>query len=317
MDLTRRDTIKMLTGAAFVPALAFPASGANSTRADLVALRDRVQSILDGITQDELDDILVGRAQYPQIFKYTDMRVEPTRATTVQPVKVAHVRFNVQTGGLDERFIYQFTPSDCALGYRVNPSESDHEIRAFALALAKALKEHREIEAAKVLNTARTYDPAVGGDGCSLLSVWHPYDAGLWANTFGTTEATHTPLNAESLSEALRRIQTDMVDEAGSRVGSWGKTLVVPVALMDVAERAARAIDLNKFPRFEGYIVNDYLENENAWFVFTNINGLTWWEQEPFRLSVEIDNQDVAVVGAEKRCFGCHDPRAIFGSFPT
>ena len=65
-------------------------------------------------------------------------------------------------------------------------------------------------------------------------------------------------------------------------------------------------------------VVWDYLLRSDNWFVTTTVNGLDWYEREPFTIKVGVDrkNDTVVVTGAERRKFTYTDPRAIFGAFP-
>jgi hypothetical protein len=220
--------------------------------------------------------------------------------------------------------VYNFDPDECpsggeiGLGYTVEPSTSDSDIRVTALGIVAAMKEYREIQAASLFNKARTYDVSLVGDGQPLCSVLHAWEKGCWANTFGTMEsgAIGVSLTAEALRHALGRVADSTIDDAGLKLYCRGRRLIVPVALMDVAERIMTKLGADEFPDLErDYIVHDYIESRNNWFIQTSIPGLMWAEWRPLRLDVQLDERGrVVVVGTEKRVFNYRDPRCIFGS---
>jgi len=67
------------------------------------------------------------------------------------------------------------------------------------------------------LNTATTYNAAVGGDGVALCSTAHPIDGGTVANT----PTTQVDLNEATLLNAMIAIRTNFKDQAGLKVFAW------------------------------------------------------------------------------------------------
>jgi hypothetical protein len=69
----------------------------------------------------------------------------------------------------------------------------------------------------------------------------------------------------------------------------------------------------------EGYIVNDFLTSQYAWFLLTNIDGLSYMERVAFETDMQVDfvTDNLLVKGYERYSFGYYNWRSIFGSFPT
>lgn len=246
------------------------------------------------------------------------------KKATVQIETVAHVSFAARPD--DRRLMWNFEPKRYNLGFEVvgddDPRAGQKTVNGAApwrlSELPRALKtllvsmrQQRETDAALILNQSETYDPTVSGDGRPLVSGWHPHSEGHWANAFYAGEhagVIHMDLNQQTLKKALERIENEWVDNNNLKIVAKGRLLVVPPALANVAAKM-------DFP----YVVWDYLEDRFAWFVLTSVDGFVWFEREPCVLDVWYDNtRDLVLVSAyERRCFGCHDPRAVFGSLPA
>jgi len=69
----------------------------------------------------------------------------------------------------------------------------------------------------------------------------------------------------------------------------------------------------------EGYMVNDFLTSTGAWFLLTNIDGLSYMERVKFETDMQVDfvTDNLLVKGYERYSFGYYNWRSIFGSFPT
>jgi hypothetical protein len=69
----------------------------------------------------------------------------------------------------------------------------------------------------------------------------------------------------------------------------------------------------------EGYMTNDFLTSNFAWFLLTNIAGLAYMERVKFETDMQVDfvTDNLLVKGYERYSFGYFNWRAIYGSFPT
>ena len=179
-----------------------------------------------------------------------------------------------------------------------------------------------------LLNTATTYNAAVGGDGVALCSTAHPIDGGTVANT----PTTQVDLNEATLLNAMIAIRTNFKDQAGLKVFARGRKLIIPPQLEPIAIRLLKTElrpgtadnDVNALMTTagglpEGYMVNDFLTSPYAWFLLTNIDGLAYMERVKFETDMQVDfvTDNLLVKGYERYSFGYYNWRSIYGSFPT
>ena len=179
-----------------------------------------------------------------------------------------------------------------------------------------------------MLNTATTYNAAIGGDGKALCATDHPIDGGTVANR----PTVDVDLNEATLLNGMISIRTNFKDQAGLKVFARGRRLVVPPQLEPVAIRLLKtelrpgtadndvnAIFTTAGGLPEGYMVNDYLTSQYAWFLLTNIDGLSYMERVKFETDMQVDfvTDNLLVKGYERYSFGYYNWRAIYGSFPT
>jgi hypothetical protein len=135
-------------------------------------------------------------------------------------------------------------------------------------------------------------------------------------------------LNETSLENAVIQI-AGWTDERGLLIAAKPKKLVVPPSLMFVATRLLETElrvstadnDINALKNNgsipEGYTVNHYLTDTNAWFLMTDVpNGLKHFIRTPLQNSMDgdFDTGNVRYKARERYSFGWSDPRAIWGS---
>jgi len=186
----------------------------------------------------------------------------------------------------------------------------------------------KEIYGANLLNTATVYNPAVGGDGQALCSFNHPIDGGVVANR----PATDVQLNEATLLNAMIGIRTGFRDQAGLKVFARGRRLIVPPALEPTAIRLLKTQlrpgtadnDVNAIVETagglpEGFMTADFLTSPSAWFLLTNIDGLSYMERVKFETDMSVDfvSDNLLVKGYERYSFGYYNFRSIWGSFPV
>jgi hypothetical protein len=106
------------------------------------------------------------------------------------------------------------------------------------------------------------------------------------------------------------------------------RKLVIPPALMFVATRLLETTlrvgttnnDINAIKNNgtvpEGYTVNHFLTDTNAWFLLTDVpNGLKHFERTPLQNSMDgdFDTGNVRYKSRERYSFGWSDPLGVFG----
>jgi hypothetical protein len=194
----------------------------------------------------------------------------------------------------------------------------------YTKALARAMAYTKQVKSAYVLNNAFT-TTVTYGDGVVLCSTAHPLISG---GTNSNRPTTGADLNETSLENAVIQI-AGWTDERGLLIAAKPKKLVVPPALMFVATRLLETElrvgttdnDINALKNNgsipEGYTVNHYLTDTNAWFLMTDVpNGLKHFVRTPLQNSMDgdFDTGNVRYKARERYSFGVSDPLGIFGS---
>ena len=276
-------------------------------------------------------------SQYDKIFTKHDSKMALERTAEMRYLGLAQLKTEGgQTSfdsGAGERFVYNQEHTEIALGYAITRKAIDDNLYKTQftpsnLGLVESFQQTKEIYGANVLNTAQTYNAAVGGDGVALCSTAHPIDGGSVANT----PTTQVDLNEATLLNAMIAIRTNFRDQAGLKVFARGRKLIIPPALEPVAIRLLKTElrpgtadnDVNAIMTTagglpEGYLVNDFLTSSYAWFLLTNIDGLAYMERVKFETDMQVDfvTDNLLVKGYERYSFGYYNWRAIYGSFPT
>jgi hypothetical protein len=194
----------------------------------------------------------------------------------------------------------------------------------YTKALARAMAYTKQVKAAAILNTAFTGGPTYG-DGQVLCSTAHPLVSG---GTNSNRPTVAADLNETSLEAAVIQIAA-WTDERGLLIAAQPKKLIVPPSLQFVATRLletelrvgtndndVNALKNNSSIR-EGYTVNHYLTDNNAWFLCTDVpNGLKHFVRTPLQngMDADFDTGNSRYKARERYSFGVSDPLGIFGS---
>ncbi len=276
-------------------------------------------------------------SQYDKIFTKHDSKLALERTAEMRYLGLAQLKTEGgQTSfdnGAGERYVYNQEHNEIALGYAITRKAIDDNLyktqfHPSNLGLIESFQQTKEIYGANILNTATTYNANIGGDGVSLISTSHPIDGGVVANR----PAVDVELNEATLLNAMIAIRTNFKDQAGLKVFARGRKLIVPPALEPTAIRLTKTElrpgsadnDVNAILTTagglpEGYMVNDFLTSASAWFLLTNIDGLSYMERVKFETDMQVDfvTDNLLVKGYERYSFGYYNWRSIFGSFPS
>ena len=194
----------------------------------------------------------------------------------------------------------------------------------YTKALARAMAYTKQVKAAAILNNAFAAGTTYG-DGKSLCATDHPLVSG---GSNSNTPAVAADLNETSLEASVIQI-AGWTDERGLLIASQPRKLIIPPALQFVATRLLETEgrvgtadnDLNALRNNgsipEGYTVNHYLTDTNAWFLTTDVpNGLKHFVRTPLANSMDgdFDTGNVRYKARERYSFGVSDPLGIFGS---
>jgi len=276
-------------------------------------------------------------SQYDKIFTKHDSKMALERTAEMRYLGLAQLKTEGgQTAfdnGAGERFVYNQEHTEIALGYAITRKAIDDNLyktqfHPSNLGLIESFQQTKEIYGANILNTATTYNASIGGDGKALCATDHPIDGGTVANK----PAVQVDLNEASLLNSMIAVRTNFKDQAGLKVFARARKLVVPPQLEPVAIRLTKTElrpgtadnDVNAIMSTagglpEGYMVNDFLTSAYAWFLMTNIDGLSYMERIKFETDMQVDfvTDNLLVKGYERYSFGYYNFRSIFGSFPT
>ena len=276
-------------------------------------------------------------SQYDKIFTKHDSKMALERTAEMRYLGLAQLKTEGgQTAfdnGAGERFIYNQEHTEIAFGYAITRKAIDDNLyktqfHPSNLGLIESFQQTKEIYGANILNTATTYNAAIGGDGVALCSTSHPIDGGTVANR----PTTDVGLNEATLLNAMISVRTNFKDQAGLKVFARARKLIVPPQLEPTAIRLTKtelrpgtadndvnAIMMTAGGLPESYMVNDFLTSQYAWFLLTNIDGLSYMERIKFETDMQVDfvTDNLLVKGYERYSFGYYNWRSIFGSFPT
>ena len=233
-----------------------------------------------------------------------------------------------------EAYTSRYTHETIALGFAITEEAIEDNLydqlsSRYTKALARSMANTKQVKGADVLNTAFAGAGAAGtnpgGDGVSLINTQHPLaQGGLLSNRL----ATDADLNETSLEQSLIDIAA-FVDERGLKIATQGRKLIIPKELQFTADRLmASALrtgtsdnDINAIRNMgmipEGYVVNHFLTDTNAFFIKTDApNGLKMFTRTPLATNMEgdFDTGNVRYKARERYSFGFSDPRGIFGT---
>jgi len=228
-----------------------------------------------------------------------------------------------------EGFTARYTHETVALAFALTEEAVEDNLydrlgARYTKALARSMAHTKQVKAANVLNNAFS-SSYTGGDGLSLINTAHTLaGGGTWANR----ATTMSDLNETSLENALIGIST-FVDDRNMILALQGSKLIVPPQLQFVADRLLETPgrvgtadnDINAVKNMgllpQGYSVNHFLTDTDAWFVLTDCpDGFKHFERSPISTSMEgdFDTGNVRYKARERYSFGWSNPRCVYGS---
>ena len=252
---------------------------------------------------------------------------EETKLSGFSAAPVKNEGSAIEYDNAQEAWTARYTHETVAMGFSVTEEAVEDNLydslsARYTKALARAMAYTKQVKGAAILNDAfsTTY-----GDGVALCSTSHPLVSG---GTNSNTPATAADLNETSLEAAVIQIG-GWTDERGLLIAARPKKLVIPSALQFVATRLLETEgrvntadnDLNALKNNgaipEGYAINHYLTDTDAWFLMTDVpNGLKHFTRTPMQTSMDadFDTGNSRYKARERYSFGVSDPLGIFGS---
>ena len=227
-----------------------------------------------------------------------------------------------------EAFTARYTHETIAMGFAITEEAMEDNLydslsARYTKALARGMAYTKQVKAAYPLNNGFT--TYLSGDGVALLSTAHPLvSGGVNANR----PAVAADLNETALEQAVIDIAA-WTDERGLLIAAQPRKLIIPSALQFVATRLLETEgrvgtadnDLNALRNNgaipEGYGINHYLTDPDAWFLTTDIpNGMKHFERVKLATGMDgdFDTGNVRYKARERYSFGVSDPLGMYGS---
>ena len=254
---------------------------------------------------------------------------EETKLSGFSAAPVKNEGSAIQYDNAQEAWTARYTHETIAMGFSITEEAVEDNLydslsSRYTKALARGMSYTKQVKAAYVLNNAFSGGPTYG-DGVVLCSTAHPLVSG---GTNSNTPSTASDLNETSLENAVIQIAA-WTDERSLLIAAKPKKLVIPPALQFVATRLLETElrvstadnDINALKNNgsipEGYCINHYLTDTNAWFLLTDVpNGLKHFIRTPMSTGMDgdFDTGNVRYKARERYSFGVSDPLGIFGS---
>jgi len=227
-----------------------------------------------------------------------------------------------------EAWTARYTHETIAYGFSITEEAMEDNLydslsARYTKALARSMAYTKQVKAAYPLNNGFTsYN---SGDGVTLFSTAHPLVSGGYNSN---RPATAADLNETSLEAAVIQIAA-WTDERGLLIAARPRKLIIPPANMFVATRLLETElrtgtadnDINAIKSNgsipEGYTVNHFLTDPNAWFLTTDVpNGMKHFVRSPLATSMDgdFDTGNARYKARERYSFGVSDPLGIYGS---
>jgi hypothetical protein len=235
----------------------------------------------------------------------------------------------IQYDNAQEAWTARYNHETIAMGFSITEEAMEDNLydslsARYTKSLARAMSYTKQVKAAAVLNNGFNAS-VVYGDGQALFSTAHPIVSG---GTNSNRPATAADLNETSLEAAVIQIAA-WTDEKGLLIAAKPRKLIVPPALQFVATRLLETSlrvgttdnDINALKNNgsipEGYTINHFLTDTNAWFLKTDVpNGLKHFVRVPLGTSMDqdFDTGNNRYKARERYSFGVSDPLGAFGS---
>ena len=228
-----------------------------------------------------------------------------------------------------EAYTARYNHETIAMGFSITEEAMEDNLydslsARYTKALARGMAYTKQVKGASILNNGFSAG-VIYGDGQPLFSTAHPLISG---GTNSNRPATNADLNETSLEAAVIQI-AGWTDERGLLIAAKPRKLIVPPNLMFVATRLLETSlrvgttdnDINALKNNgsipEGYTVNHFLTDTNAWFLTTDVpNGLKHFVRVPLATSMDqdFDTGNNRYKARERYSFGVSDPLGMFGS---
>tara|TARA_R110002153_G_scaffold98537_5_gene233553 strand:+ start:3153 stop:4058 length:906 start_codon:yes stop_codon:yes gene_type:complete len=253
---------------------------------------------------------------------------EETKLSGFSAAPVKNEGSAIEYDNAQEAWSARYTHETIAMGFSITEEAIEDNLydslsSRYTKALARAMAYTKQVKAAAILNGA--FAGTTYGDSKTLCATDHPLISG---GTNSNRPTVAADLNETSLEAAVIGIAA-WTDERELLIAAKPRKLIIPPALQFVATRLLETEgrvgtadnDLNALRSNgsipEGYAINHYLTDNNAWFLTTDIpNGLKHFTRSPMATSMDadFDTGNSRYKARERYSFGVSDPLGIYGS---
>lgn len=230
--------------------------------------------------------------------------------------------------GAQEVYTARYVHAKVGMGFRITEEAMEDNLyeslaSRYTKAMARSMQQTKQLRAMDLIN--RGFTTFNGPDGVTLFSTAHPTVSGL---TNRNRPAVPVDLNETSLEAAVIELSR-WVDERGLKIIARAQRLIVPPSLQFIASRildtqmrpGTSDNDTNALRQTrsiaQGYVVNNYLTDDNAWFLKTDIpDSMRHFVRRPYKTTMDgdFDTGNVRYKATERYSFGVSDPLGIWGS---
>ena len=254
---------------------------------------------------------------------------EETKLSGFSAAPVKNEGSAIRYDNAQEAWTARYNHETIAMGFAITEEAMEDNLydslsQRYTKALARGMAYTKQVKAAAILNSG--FSSAVTyGDGQALFSTAHPLVNG---SSNSNRPTTGSDLNETSLEAAVIQI-AGWTDERGLLIAAKPRKLIVPPSLMFVATRLLETSlrvgtadnDINALKSNgsipEGYTVNHFLTDTNAWFLKTDVpNGLKHFVRVGMSTSMDpdFDTGNMRYKARERYSFGVSDPLGMFAS---
>lgn len=227
-----------------------------------------------------------------------------------------------------EHYTARYSHETIAMGFSITEEAMednlyDSQSMRYTKALARAMAYTKQVKGANILNNGFT--TFLSGDGQPLLDTAHPLISG---DTNANEPSVAADLNETSLEDAVINI-SKFTDERGLLIAARPRRIIVPTDLQFVITRLLEtefrtgtadndiSAIVNNGVIPEGYSINNYLTDVDAWFIITDCpDGLKMFQRVKLATSMDgdFDTGNVRYKARERFSFGVSDPLGVYGS---
>lgn len=254
---------------------------------------------------------------------------EETKLSTFGAAPVKQEGMAIQYDNAQEAWTARYQHETVAMGFAITEEAMEDNLydslsTRYTKALARSMAYTKQVKAAAILNNGFDTDFKYG-DQKPLFATDHPLVSG---GTNANRPTTGVDLNETALENAVIAIAA-WLDERGLLIAATPRKLIIPPALQFVATRLLKTElrvntannDINALKNNgsipEGWAINHYLTDTNAWFLKTDVpNGLKHFVRVAMKTAMDgdFDTGNVRYRARERYSFGVSDPLGMYGS---